>query len=301
MPAVKFVLPVLAVAVGGFALAADDKETEAAIKKQKETAAESMKLVGVSKPTVVETPALLVYSTLTEEKTKPVADTAQKAFDAAFKALKIEDKGKLWAGKLTVFVLPERKEFASFVRLIESRKPETDDTHSVKVRGGEPYAVVGAATGAKNPEAAVRDEAAAAAAVALLDQKAGVGSGTFTLPLWLHTGFGKASVMRLDGNGRLLDAHRTKVKGLFTKARVGTFSAADVWGDAKPKDAETLTVSLVEYLVYGADAAKFAKFLGGYKPDDMRQNPDTMSALEAADWKAEALDAGWKAWVMKQK
>lgn len=299
MPAVRFLLT-LTVAVAASLGHAQDEPTSDEVKKQKATAVENLSRAGVRKPAAVETPHLLVYSSLPEDKTRAVADAAQKAVEAARKALKYGDKDTFWPGKLTVYALADRKEFNTFARLIESRKVDADETRAVTVRGGEPYAVVTAASGARFPEAALREEAAVAAAAAVLDLKAGVGTGTFTLPTWLHDGFGKMIALRNDP--RALDAHRTKVKGLFAKSRLGTFQAADVWADGgKLKDADTYAVSLVEYLVLGADAAKFGKFLTGLKPSDDRQMPDTTSALELADWKPDALDAAWKTWVTRQR
>lgn len=283
-------LPVLVALALPAAVFAQDAE----VKAQKAAAVENMKRAGVDKPATVETTSLLVYSSLTEAKTKPIADTAQKAFDAAKKALKVDDKDKPWAGKLTVYVLADRKEYAAFVRLVESRKPEADETWAVQVRGAEPYAAIGAKT-----ETALAGEAAAGVAVALLDQKAGAGSATFTLPSWLHTGFGRAIAVRQSP--RALDDHRAKVKALFAKNKLGTFAAAQVWGAEKLKDADTYATSLVEYLVFGTDGDKFAKFLGGYKPGENQQEPTTANALEAANWTPEALDLAWKTWVVKGK
>jgi hypothetical protein len=280
--------------LAAFLLPATVFAQDAEVKAQKAAAVENMKRAGVDKPAAVETTGLLVYSSLTEGKTKPIADTAQKAFDAAKKALKFDDKDKPWAGRLTVYVLADRKEYASFVRLVESRKPEADETWAVQVRGAEPYAAVGAKT-----ETALAGEAAAGVAVALLDQKAGASSATFTLPSWLHTGFGRAIAVRQ--NPRALDDHRAKVKALFAKNKLGTFAAAQVWSTEKLKDADTYATSLVEYLVFGADEGKFAKFLGGYKPGENQPEPTTANALEAANWTPEALDTAWKTWVVKGK
>lgn len=295
MPA--FRLPTLVAVLLAFPIAAVAQDAE--VKKQKETAAENLKQAGVTKPELAETKNLLVYSTLTAEKTKPIADAAQKAFDAAKKALKYDDKDRMWAGKLTVYMLADRKEFMSFVRLVESRKPEADDVWSVNVRGTEPYVAAGVLATAKTPEVSLREETAGAVAAALLDQKAGASSTTFTLPSWLHVGFGKAVAYRLDP--KAMEAYRGRTKALFGKGKVGTFQAADLWAESTPKDFETLSVSLAEYMVYGPDSGKFAKFLGGYKPNETVMMPNSGNALEAANWKPETLDVAWKTWAVKQK
>jgi hypothetical protein len=297
MPRSLAALALLALAVPLFAQSPDKAKADAeAVKKQKAAAADHLKTVKVAKPVLVETDALLVYSELAEEKLKPIAEAAQKAFDRGYKDLKFADKESVWAGKLTVYVLADRpKEYTPFVKLVEQRGGKLDademQTHTLK---GEPHVAVTAAPGSKTPEADLKAEAMAGVVAALADRKAGA-----SLPTWIHQGMGKAISYRVDGGGRL-DTHRAKVKGLFTRARVGTFKAADVWGDTKVKEADTLTVSLAEYLLYGAgDAA--GKFLGGFRATDERQEPTVTSALEAAGWKAEDLDVAWKKWAMSGK
>jgi hypothetical protein len=294
MTVIRFALLTLVCGLATAAVAQDE------VKKQKVVATENLDRASVSKPAVVETANLMVYSTLTEEKTKPVADAAQRAVDAAKKALRFTDKDTLWPGKLVVYALPDRKDFNTFARLVENRKVDADETRSVTVRGGEPYALVTAPAAARQPDGAVREEAAVAVATAVLDLKAGAGTGAFTLPGWFRNGFGKAVALRL--NPPALDAHRAKVRTLFARNRLTTFQAADLWTEGSQlKDADTYAVSLVEYLVFGADAAKFGKFLGGFKPSDDRQMPDVTTALEQAEWKPDALDVAWKTWVLKQK
>lgn len=272
--------------------AKDDAE---AIKKQKAAAAENLKTVKITKPTLVETDGLLVYGEMTEEKLKPIAEAAQKALDRGLKDLKYGEKDRRWSGKLTVYVLADRtKEYTPFVKLVEQRSGKLDademQTHTLK---GQLHAAVTAAPGSKTPDADLKAEAMAAVVAVLVDQKAGA-----SVPSWIHTGMGKAISYRVEGNGRLLEAHRNKVKTVITKARVGTFKAADVWGDTKLKDGDTLTVSLAEYLLYGASGEALEKFLGGFRATDERQEPTVMTALDAAGWKADDLDVAWKKWAM---
>ena len=286
----------LAFALPAFAQSPDKAKDDAeAIKKQKAAAAENLKTVKITKPTLVETDGLLVYAEMTEEKLKPIAEAAQKAIERGLKDLKYGEKDRKWSGKLTVYVLADRtKEYTPFVKLVEQRSGKLDademQTHTLK---GQPHVAVTAAPGAKTADADLKAEAMAAVVAVLVDQKAGA-----SVPTWIHTGMGKAISYRAESSGRLLEAHRTKVKGVITKAKAGTFKASDIWGDTKPKDAETLTVSLAEYLLYGASAEALEKFLGGFRATDERQEPNVSTALEAAGWKADDLDAAWKKWVL---
>lgn len=284
------------------AFAQKDKEKEKAdaeaVKKQKATATDNLKQVKITKPTLVETDNLLVYAEMAEDKLKPIADAAQKAYERGYKDLRFGEKDRMWDGKLTVYVLADRpKEYTPFVKLVEQRSGKLDademQTHATK---GEPYVAVTAAPGGKTPEADLKAEAMAAVGAVLLDQKVGANA-----PTWLHVGVGRAVAYHADGNGKALDAHKAKAKGLFTKAKVGTFQVSDLWGATRPKEFDTLAVSFGEYLLYGADAAAVDKFLSGFRPSDERQTPTTATALEAADWKADALDTAWKTWVYKQQ
>jgi hypothetical protein len=294
--------PLAAVALAALlaspALAQKAKDDAEAIKKQKQAAADNLKQVKITKPVLVETDNLLVYSELAEEKLKPIAEAAQKAYEQGYKDLRYGEKDRLWGGKLTVYVLADRpKEYTPFVKLVEQRSGKLDademETHTTM---GEPYVAVTAAPGTRTPEADLKAEAMAGVGAALVDQKMGVAA-----PSWLHSGVGKAIALHAEGNGKALDAYRAKTKAVFTRARVGTFKVSDVWGDTRVKDADTLTVSLGEYLVYGADAAAADKFFGGFRPTEDRRDPNVNTALEAAEWKVDALDAAWKTWVFKQK
>jgi hypothetical protein len=287
----------LLVGLGLPAFAQTDKEKDDAesVKKQKAAAVENLKAVKIAKPTLVETAALLVYADLPEEKLKPLAEAAQKAHERAVKDLKFGEKDRLWTGKLTVYALADRPtEYTRFVKLVEQRSGKLDademQSHGLKP---QPHVAVTTAPGSKTADADLRAEAATAVVAALADQKAGA-----TLPSWLHTGMGKAISFRTEGNAKLMEAHKAKVKGLFTKAKVGGFKAGDIWSDTKPKDYDTLTASFAEYLLYGADAETAGKFLSGFRTSEDRREANVMTALTDAGWKADDLDVAWKKWVM---
>ncbi len=295
MPRPTLTLAVLLAVVLPAAAQTDKKDVDEAVKKQKAAAVENLKVVKITKPVLVETDHLLVYSELVEDKLKPIAEAGEKAFARGFKDLKYGEKDRLWSGKLTVYVLADRpKEYTPFVKLVEQRGGKLDaDEMQLRVLKGDPRVAVTAAPGSKTAEADLKLEATTAVTAALVEQKAGG-----PLPSWLSDGMGKAIAYRTEGNARLLETHRTKAKGLFTRTKVGTFKVGDIWGEAKPKDVDTLAVSFGEYLVYGADAETTGKFLGGFRATEERREPTVGTALEAAGWKADDLDVAWKKWVM---
>ncbi|MCU0703287.1 MAG: hypothetical protein MUF18_04780 [Fimbriiglobus sp.] len=278
--------------------AAQDKGSEEAVKKQKATAAENLAKIKIPKPTLIETDHLLVYADLPAEKLKPIADAAQKARERAFKDLKFTDKDRLPDGKLTLYVLADRtKEYTPFVKVIEQRtgKLDADEMQTTSLKG-YPYAAVTTSPATKSTDADLKAEAMAAVVTLLIDQKAGG-----PVPTWIHVGMGKAIAYRTEGNTKLLEAHKAKTRPLFTRAKVGLFKAADVWGEKRFTEIDTLTVSLAEYLLYGADGETMGKFLGGFRETEERRNPGINTALEAAGWKLEELDAAWKKWAMSGK
>ncbi len=282
-------------ALPAFAQPDKAKDDAEAVKKQKTVAVENLKTLKITKPTLVETAALLVYADMPEEKLKPVAEAAQKTYERAVKDLKFGEKDRLWTGKLTVYALADRPtEYTRFVKLVEQRSGKLDademQSHGLKP---QPYVAVTTAAGSRTADADLRVEAVTAVVAALADQKAGA-----TLPSWLHAGMGKAISYRTEGNARLMEAHKAKVKGLFTRAKVGGFKVGDIWSDTKPKDYDTLAVSFAEYLMYGADAEKTGKFLGGFRTSEDRREANVMTALTDAEWKADDLDTAWKKWVM---
>ena len=273
------------------------------LKKQKAVAEEQIKTSKLGKMANIETDNLHVYSTLTSEKLKPIAEYAEKVFATTMTVLKYDDKKKPWPGKLAVFVLPERtKEYIPFVKLVEQRsgKIDAEESFSLRLRGEEPGVTVGLASSVKYTDAAMREETGKTIAAAMLDQKAGAPAVPFSLPTWLQDGFAKAMLHKTEPNGRSAQAHRMKVASLFTKSKVSTFTASDSWGDTKNINTPYLQTSLVEYMVFGPDSAKFEKLLGGYKPTDENREPNTMTALTGAEWKPEDLDLAWKKWVMKK-
>ena len=290
-----------ALAFSAVAFAQDKPDKSADVKLQKAAATEKLTKASLLKTTLVETNDLIVYTTWPEAKAKTLAATVQKVYESTFKTLKFEPADSPWPGKLTVFFLPERKEFASFVRLVEQRRPDAADTTSVQIRSKEPYILVGLETDSKFTEADMAGEAGAAVAEALLNTKAGVTAGAATLPTWITTGFGKLMVLKMEGNAGKLTAFRTKVRALGAKGKAATFKASDAWAESRTKETETVTVSVVEFLLFGPDPMKFTKVLSGFKPSEERPTPTLEQALEVADYKPDTLDTAWKTWLAKVK
>src|SRR5207248_2140752 len=92
--------------IGALPVAADE-----ASEKLKKTATANMTKAEIAKTATAETDSLIVCSTLTEAKTKALADQLQKVHALGRKVLQFEEKDDIWKGKLTVYDLPDTKAY----------------------------------------------------------------------------------------------------------------------------------------------------------------------------------------------
>lgn len=242
-----------------------------------------------------ETDHLLVYAAYPDAKVQAMAVTAEKAYLAAAKVLSL--KPDAVTGKVAVYALPDAKAYKAFVLQALKRSPRAKEASELKLRGETPF-VVFAPAGDRPTADAVAAEAGELVAGGLLGVKAGITTGS-GLPEWLERGFGRAVGLHADGNAGKLAAFKTKVRTLATKTSGRAFQFAYVWGDAAVgADADTLATSFADYLAYGPGAAKFAAFLGAFKPAEGNDSPGVDDAFRAADWKPEELEAAWKRWAV---
>jgi hypothetical protein len=234
-------------------------------------AADKTGLVGLSS---VETDGLLVHAAVPEATARALADTLQKTYLLSRTTLKFAADEKPWPGKLTVYVLTDAVQFTNFVRRVEQRRPDKDQTYTLNLRGDFPYAVHSVGAGERVTDADLTTESAAVVGAAVLNRKAGAGAD---LPEWLELGFGRAVAARADG------------------------SPVDVWRGVATKDSPIVAASLAEYLAFGPDADKFPKLLAALKPSDDRPSPTVETAFADLEWRPEAVELGWKQWVAKLK
>ncbi len=90
-------------------------------------------------------------------------------------------------------------------------------------------------------------------------------------------------------------------KLVLGKGKQPTYKAADIWTGTYDQDKKLLATSLLDYLVFGPNAAQFGKLLSQFRPSDEVQNPDMGTALKAMEITPEALDKAWKKWVASGK
>ena len=271
--------------------AAADESSE----KQKKIAAANLTKGEVAKAATVETDDVIVCTTVGEAKAKQLADGLQKSHALARKVLQIDEKDKLWGGKLTVYYLPDTKTYKNFIRSVALDRP--DGAYFFSLTGDAPYVVESGEAGDKPTEAEQFGAAGARVALAVLEKKMGP-----TFPEWVKGGFGRAVSLRADGTtSKRYGAYKTAMRrAVLGGAGRGPLPVTDAW-EGRGKDGELAATSLMEYVLFAPTAGAGLKFLNGFRPTETVQTPGVPNALEAAMWKQETLDAAWKKWVQAGK
>jgi hypothetical protein len=261
--------------------------------KQKAAAVATLKKANLDKATVVETEHFLIASSWPEEKAKALGGVLEKIVPIARKALQFEEKDEAWRGKLTVFVLPENREFKSFVRGVLQRDPAGVYTD---VRAEDPFLVDPLDTPVKATDAEQYAAVAANVANAFLRSR----GSTASLPDWVLNGFGRVTAARAAGtNSAAYTKYRTAARLAVLGPKGGKPAAlGELWAETKPANGDVLAASLVDYMAYGPGAENFVKLVFAYRPNENGDSPATPQALEAAGWKdTAALEAAWRKWA----
>ncbi len=291
-------LPTRLLPLAAFALLAPPALADEASDKQTASAVANLKKVGVAAPTVTETASLIVCGNLPDAKAKPFAAGLEKVHAKAREALKYEATDKPWPGKLTVYVLTERKLYSLF--LLQVAAARTKAPYHLSLKGDEPYVVKGVDVGEKPTESELASDAGRLVAAALLARK----GGATEFPDWVTMGFGRATVARADGpsSKRLTDLRaKAKASVLGVRGKADPAAVGDVWAAERRKDADVLETSLMDFLAYGPGAARFPSFVGGFLPAENQPTPSVEQVLEGMKWKPEELDKEWKKYVQTGK
>jgi hypothetical protein len=284
LPAARTVLAFLALAAlpvvfaqttGGDAVAEQRKKADANWKRAVEK----------DNPPHHETANLLLYGTVPGKDLKEVGATLEKQLAAAKKVLALE-KNDLWPGKLTVYLFPERSQYAAFIRRVEKRYPEPDEVGSAAIRSDQPHVAAGPPKEAV--DLPVDGQAAAQIGVALLKKKAGEG-----VPDWVRTGFGRATWLQ----GASLREKATERQRALVLVNQKKLRAQDAWGALDEAEAPVLRGSVMEYLAYSGRTARFLPFIMGFRPQENQAEPTTAGALKAANITPDSLHLVWRKWL----
>jgi hypothetical protein len=272
-----------------------------AVDKVKTQAEEALKTAAITKVTKAETTNLLIYASYPDAKLKPLGELAEKSFALAAKQIKVEKPDELFKGKLAIFLIPDRRQYANLCLAFTGKRPDQAELYEVRARGDLPFAAIGQPLGEKYTETDWQMQSMAWVASAVLNKKLNTDPGAFDLPEWAELGFGRITALKAENNTVRLTTFRTKTKALITGKLRGPTKINDVWNGSKGKEFDVLAASVVEYLAYGADADPFVKLMNGFKKSDSNPNPTIQNVLQGLELKWDDMDTAWKTFALKTK
>jgi hypothetical protein len=284
---------VLAALIGllGSAARADEAVPLAELKKRAEA---NWETVGAEKFASAETRHFLIYAPAEMSKQlKDVGSLLEKFHDTARDALKFplkdDDKGEVLPGRVTVYLFSSRDYFTAFVRRIEKRRLDPEETGSFGAADADLHIAVSPPRSRQGLPVEV--QAGERVASLLLQRRAGRKT---PLPDWVASGIGRATYYRVAPRDRAVLADRAAAARL-SRMR----SAEDIWdGKVSGEEAATLYGSLADFLAYGPGSRSFPTFVAGFAPEENVERKTVWQALDAARLKPDVVSRGWKAWVV---
>ena len=290
-------MPRLALPAVLFLLTATVVSADEVSDKQKAAATENLKKGELKGYSIVESATLILVSPLPEGRAKAVAEALEKTAKTARKGLQFDDKMEPWKGKLTVYHVPGRQAYGTFLRLVVGER--SDAGVVVAIRGDEPLAATGVESNPKAADADLVADIGPAVGAAYLQSKAGPST---PLPPWISTAYGRAASLRADSSsGKRMTTYKAAARSAVVGKGRGPATLAELWANERP-DAELLGTAFVDYLAFGSDKAsqeKFTRFVSNLRPDENGDSPEPSKALETAGWKAPELEAAWRTWAQK--
>lgn len=286
-----------ALALGAAALTArgqagDKEEFAKAVAAQKQAAVDGWKRAFEKEdPSHHETEHFLLYGKAADKTLKDVGAYLERVRAAAWKALEL-GKDRPWPGKMSVFLIPDKRDYRAAVRAVARRLPEKDERGRFAYKTDTPHVLAG--PGDEAHELPVDLQAGAQLAAALVLVKGGE-----TVPEWIVEGFGRASAFRA-APAALQAAERRRA---FAVAVTNKRAAKDAWtsGGLRGDEAPVLRGSLIDYLVYSGRSARFLPILMGFRPQENQPNPTTEMALMSANVAPDRLNEVWQKWVRATK
>jgi hypothetical protein len=288
-----WLLAILALA-GGLATgrAQSDKEKAGArAAEQRKEAEKAWTAIDAGPYATLETRHLLLVAPKAQEgKLKAAGALLEKYFEMAVSGLGLDRKKDLPEGLITVYLLADREQVATFARRVETRRPGSGETGSFSAADERLHAVGAPATGKIPVNAETR--AGEQLAALLASRKAGVRT---PLPDWVLAGFGRATTYRVAPRDAVTVAERKQARAL---AR--TRNASTLWaGTVEPEELEALSGSVMDFLAYGPAGRYVGKFLIGFQPGEGAPTKTVEQALTAAGLSGEKIDRAWKGWASK--
>jgi hypothetical protein len=264
---------------------------QAALDEQQAKIMAAWKKIILGKPPVpVETPHLFLVGKVPGQSLKDVGANLEKQYDLAAKVLAMKGEDP-WPGKMAVFFLNERNQFASFIRGMEQRRLEEGEVGTFSTEGEWPYVVASAPLAKLDPS--LDNQAGEQLAAALMGKKTGP-----KVPTWILSAFGRATMMKSGTPGALTEEHRRAYQFLVKNKRTMKDLAGGGLGD---DESTVLRANFLEYLAYSGRISKFVPLVEGFRPSEGVAEPTLDTALKSANINAEQLDSTWQKWVKSLK
>lgn len=261
---------------------------------QKKMADEAMKAAGIKEASIVESPHIVLASSLPTAGAEKLVGNLEKVYTLAKKALRFEN-APMDEPKYQIYAFGDVDAFRGYVRSVLKRSPDKDEYSIIDFKGDIPLIVVSAQRNEKTPnyDAMISQEL-----TGMLLAKRG---GNAKIDSWMKDGFHKAVMSRIDP--KVGAAEKTKIRTLARplakNAKITTTLAEKAWGEANA-ERDAIAMSLMEFFTFGAGAPKFQDILSGLTPSEEVRMPTMMSALMGMEWKdATGLERAWRDWVSK--
>lgn len=276
-------------------LPAAGQEQADPVKQQKEKAQANWKRAFEKSPFLhVETANLLIYAspTLTEKRIKDCSGVLETELGFVRKAVAVDPKKPLWPGKLTVFLLDDRRLLNSFIRVVEKRRPEGGELGSHVFMGEEPHI---AATAPPTPrDLTLEAQAGEQLASVALKAKEGENSG---IPEWLVLGFARASIWRTLATPVARKQREVERQRALAVMTLNKRSVKDLWGNSLGDDElPYLRAGIADFLAYGPYADRFPQFMKAFKPEE-NTTKSMDDILESIKMSPERMDREVPAWL----
>jgi hypothetical protein len=273
----------MAVVIAGAAVSQEN----VADKQRSAATVEWKRLFDDETPAVEETAHFLIVAAAPTPaaRLREIGSGFEARFNVAAKALKLDAQTELWPGKLTIYLIPNRNKFASFVRTFAKQRVSPDDVTVSSLKGATPFI---AASSGSRPETGPEVHAAELIATTMLAKHGGD-----VVPAWLLAGFGRATSWRAAPATANTD--RVTLKKVIRGK-----TAANVWdGQVNASDAAILRASLAEFLAFGPTSNTFPQFIGALKPSENARPVSVAEALKATSYTPDRLTRDWHAWVAR--
>lgn len=269
---------------------ADSAPDESSAERRAELV-EAFKKVIDDEPVVAESKNLILVVPKSISKTRAQAwvNLAEKHRDLAVKTLELEPE-EVQETKLGIFLWANGEQLRNYIRRVERRTTEKDDTSSINT---EDWMLRASGIIPPAKEGALVDHRAGELAAGLvLGRRA---RRATSVPEWLSQGFGRATTWKLaPPNARpLLDEKR---KAALLARKYNGWEVLN--GNVSPAEAPGLQASALFYLAFvGTYAPKFSKFVEGFEPDDNNNPRGLPQALQYAKIGQDDFSSSWKTWA----